>query len=509
MREIVRDGQKIICYVKVRDYIIQMDDLFGCLDRIAFIVDEFSKNHTPLSVRDYQIPVYPVEQLCETDWQDHALVITSEYYWEVFDTVKELRLPGLETAYYFEDKETAFYQHYIGRYATQPLQERIVLRSGPRDLWNFKRWEYNDNAKALYDHLIAQGLNRRYRITWLVCDPRGYEACDVPDNVDFLSVHWSVSDDETERERYYEAICLSKYFFFTEAYSFVRFRREGQLRVQLWHGQGFKTRMLFTKFGGRFEYNTVISELYARIHLDIFRLTEDQIAITGIPKQDWVFHPVGRDDFLGLGIPAASHYIFWLPTLRDTFQKDDLLNMDSLHTESGFSVVDTESRFDELNAFLEERDCVMVVKLHPAQRRLSIMESVKSNIVFLDLETVTKNEIHINQIMAYADGLIADFSTAIVDYLLLDRPIALAASDLEEVRQKRGFCFDNIEEWLPGEIVTEYDHFCSFIDDVCHGTDATAEKRRGIIAEMFQWRDDRACERILNLVGIAGGRATV
>jgi CDP-glycerol glycerophosphotransferase (TagB/SpsB family) len=74
-----------------------------------------------------------------------------------------------------------------------------------------------------------------------------------------------------------------------------------------------------------------------------------------------------------------------------------------------------------------------------------------SNIHLLDNMKLVENDIQINHLLGYADALISDYSSAAVDYLVLDRPIAFTLDDVEEYNNSRGFVFDNIREWLPGE----------------------------------------------------------
>lgn len=85
---------------------------------------------------------------------------------------------------------------------------------------------------------------------------------------------------------------FGKIFLFTQATDIATHRREGQIRVQLWHGQGIKSRALFTHDEYRYEYMTVMSEKYGDMHAEIFGLRKDQILVTGNPKQDWLYHPL-------------------------------------------------------------------------------------------------------------------------------------------------------------------------------------------------------------------------
>ena len=50
-------------------------------------------------------------------------------------------------------------------------------------------------------------------------------------------------------------------------------------------------------------------------------------------------------------------------------------------------------------------------------------------------------------LMAHADGLIGDYSSASLQYLLLDRPEAYVVPDLEDYKNTRGFVYDDPEAY--------------------------------------------------------------
>lgn len=55
--------------------------------------------------------------------------------------------------------------------------------------------------------------------------------------------------------------------------------------------------------------------------------------------------------------------------------------------------------------------------------------------------------------MAQCDGLIGDYSSASMQYLLMDRPQAFVVPDIKEYGERRGFVFKNIEEYMGGHII--------------------------------------------------------
>ena len=91
------------------------------------------------------------------------------------------------------------------------------------------------------------------------------------------------------------------------------------------------------------------------------------------------------------------------------------------------------------------------MKLHPFQRRERVNCDGFLNIVLIENEDLDRMDIPVNRILGKADALISDYSSAAVDYLILDRPIGFLLKDVEEYGNPRGFVFDPEREWLPGE----------------------------------------------------------
>jgi CDP-glycerol glycerophosphotransferase (TagB/SpsB family) len=107
------------------------------------------------------------------------------------------------------------------------------------------------------------------------------------------------------------------------------------------------------------------------------------------------------------------------------------------------------------------------------------------------------------KLMACSDGLIGDYSSASMQYLLTDHPQAFVVPDIEEYKSTRGFIFDNPEEYMAGHIIKEKNDFFKFIDDFAKGRDIYKEKRHWVCNQIYKYKDANSCKRILELSGMS------
>lgn len=496
------NGKRLYVYEKSESYLRELEERFGIIKNIAGIIDDFKRNQGMYSFQGKEIQVTGNSVLQEIEAADSVIIITSDYYKEAYERLCKIENinDNMEVIYYFANQETEYEEVYRERYKNSLLENIIVFRSGPHASSYVKGMDFSDNARALFEYMLEIHYNEKYELVWLVKSPKEFERYSGYKNVTFLCWDWSLSEREEERAEYYRVLCLAKYFFFTDAYGFARNCREDQVRVQLWHGCGFKTRVNFVRCEKRYEYTTVISDLYAKIHADIYGLREDQVLVTGYAKQDWLFHPIEKERLVKLGIQEAEKYIFWLPTFRTTEKKLKELNEYELDSDTGLPIVNDTEKLKELNELLKKNRIVLLIKLHPFQNRASVKCEAYSNIVLLENEQLVEQDIMINQLLGWADALVSDYSSAAVDYMLLDRPIAFTLDDVEEYASGRGFVFENIKEWLPGKEVFGFKDYKEFIEEIAAGVDLTQEKRRYLIGQMHKYCDAQSCRRIISEV---------
>ncbi len=498
------ENKKIVIAGYSEEYLKEIYDEYPTLPFPEFVLDNYSKRQGRKEVFGKELYVYGNSKIADIN-EKVVFILATGYYENSYESMK--RDGALEKTdddvYYFVNKNTGYYQDYNEIYKDSPLLDLVLFRSGPGASYYVRNWDFADNARALFEYMAENGYTKKYELVWLVKNPSEFKHIeDKYENVHFISFDWAVSENKEERDIYYRALCRAKYIFFTEACAFCRYPREDQIRVQLWHGSGFKSRTGKSRFEEKCEYHTVSSELYAEVHSSELGVRKDQIRVTGNPKDDWIYHPI-EDWNSKLNIPKAGHYIFWLPTFRTAVGKIAIVNDKAYDNETGIPVVDTLEQMNGLNEYLKSVDTCMVIKLHPVQDRDKVTKEKFSNIVFLENETLNSQDVPINRVLAYADALISDYSSVAVDYLLLDRPLAFTLDDADDYEKNRGFVFSPIRDWLPGALIDDYDEFMRFIRSIAEGDDYAAEKRKALLAKMHAYRDDKNSLRVLNALGIA------
>ena len=499
-------NKNVICFEKSDSYLQELQEQFSITDKISYIIDDFKRSQGQMEFDGNKIKIVGSEYLETADLKDTVIIITSDYFYEAYEklcNIKSVR-EQFNIIYFFANKETEIELGYREKYADDDLQDIIVFRSGPHESSYICGMDFSDNARAIFEYMLSENYNQKYELIWFVKNPEEFSRFHIYINVKFISWDWKTSKFMEQREEYYRALCLAKYFFFTDAYGFARNCRKDQIRVQLWHGCGFKTRVNFVRCERRYEYTTVISDLYAQIHADIYGLREDQVLITGYAKQDWLKHPVSSNVFAGLGMPLKKKYIFWLPTFRLVQESLFPLNEPQEMSETGLPIIYSKMVMQEIDELLGRNNIALIVKLHPFQDRSKVFCADYENIVLLENEQLLEADIQINQLLGWADALISDYSSVAVDYLLLNRPMAFTLDDVEEYKASRGFVFENIEEWLPGVEVYNQEDFVRFIQMIANGIDSSCEKRNKIRDKMYRYTDDRNCYRILERLKIEG-----
>ena len=123
-----------------------------------------------------------------------------------------------------------------------------------------------------------------------------------------------------------------------------------------------------------------------------------------------------------------------------------------------------------------------------------------SNVICIENEDLKKNKVNLYELLSGTDCLISDYSSVVIDYLLLNKPILMALSDLTEYRDSRGFNFNPVENYFPGPIVSDFNQLLSYISSFPEIDENWEEKRQELLCLFHRYKDGRSCERVANVI---------
>ena len=275
-------------------------------------------------------------------------------------------------------------EEYREKYKDAELENILIFRSGPMASTYIEGMDFDDNSRALFEYALSVGLNKTYKLVWIVKDSS--ELADrfkEYDNVLFLSWEDADSDDISKRDEFFRNLCLAKFLFMTDSYGFALGCRADQVRVMLWHGCGFKARLSLSSNEKNYEYFTVPGEEYAKTYAKNFGLRDDQMILTGLPKVDYIFHP-DPDWHEKLGIKNADKYVFWLPTFRNIDRPGfERHNHTRPKGETGLPMVVSMTEMGRLNDLLSDniiKRPVLILYMPPGDHYGIILIPTKKSI---------------------------------------------------------------------------------------------------------------------------------
>ncbi len=260
----------------------------------------------------------------------------------------------------------------------------------------------------------------------------------------------------------------------------VRHREETQV-VQVWHAAGAMKRFGYStlKPGSteyRFlhkNYDWVIasSSFAADCYALAFRTPRDRVVPLGAPRMDFFLQQAEMDkssELLRKRFPLlkGKRVLLYAPTFRGN----------GVH------------KHEEL--YLEARLCrqklpddwILVFKPHPMLKS-SVLEGCD---ICLDAKE------DINPWLALADAFITDYSSSIIEFAVLGRPMALLTPDLKQYKKKPGFYF-NFEKECVGTLCHNMDELLEWQMEMPPITD---QKYEAFIKKQFGNLDGHNGERV-------------
>ena len=131
-------------------------------------------------------------------------------------------------------------------------------------------------------------------------------------------------------------------------------------------------------------------------------------------------------------------------------------------------------------------DWIILIRMHPKFP----MENITENSFCYDMTDYND----ITDLYLVSDMLVTDYSSSVVEYVLLNKPIVLFAYDLPDY--DRGFYFD-YEQMMPGKIAHTQEELYGILLKKCDNL----PKRQNFVKFQYDNTEGDACGRILKILG--------
>src|SRR5699024_1524357 len=351
--------------------------------------------------------------------------------------------------------------------------DRIVL---------YSNLGFRDNVKAIYDYLIENKYNNKYKIICSINDRKDYKNVSIK-NVKFVNNYLGL---------FY--FLTSKYFM----YSFGKYPikpSKKQEVINLWHGSPLKTIGNLEDDKKNIDYNfftkiLATSDFFADVMKEAFGGDDSQTLICGQPRNDYLF----KENYNKMKF--KKNLIVWLPTFRSHHLEKN--NEQQSRTIPFFN---NESKMQELNDVLEKYNTELLIKLHLRQKE-TVNSGDYSNIKLYTDEDFKQQGLKLYEVLSYSDGLITDYSSVYFDYLLLNKPIGFIIDDIDTYAKERGFVFDKPQDYMPGPKIINTKEFYKFLKNVVDNNDNYELERNKINNLANYYTDGKNSERLLKMIGI-------
>ncbi|MGW6024834.1 bifunctional glycosyltransferase/CDP-glycerol:glycerophosphate glycerophosphotransferase [Streptomyces sp. NPDC055099] len=301
---------------------------------------------------------------------------------------------------------------------------------------------------------------------------------------------------------YWSALARSKYLVNNVNFDRRLVKRPGQIMIQTQHGTPLKLMGLDLQdrpaaardmdFGALLrnadKWDYVLSSnrhstlVWERVYPASFTTLE-----YGYPRND-IYQRASSADVArireSLGIPHGAVAILYAPTLRD-YRHSQLRTLDLerlLHNLGPRFVVLTRAHHSYGEPLAPSSDRLIDVSDHPGVESLCLA----------------------------SDALVTDYSSLMFDYVNLDRPVVLHATDWEAYEAARGTYFD-VREFPPGAVARSEDELTDIFATGHWRGSRSAQLRAAFRNRFCVYDDGRAAERVVRhvVLGETGGLPSV
>lgn len=304
---------------------------------------------------------------------------------------------------------------------------------------SFSGKQYNDSPKAIYEYLRSIPAGRDFKYVW---------AFENPDN--FLQVDCEKIKIDTWK--YFITTLKAKYWVTSvNIERGLKYKKKNTFYLNTWHGPAINLMGNAVEGRSDFRWDHIdrfcISGNYERpiIERD-FCVKPGSLLLSGLPRNDELYHVTSEkvNELRKLfHVPEGKKVILYAPTWRES-------------TDGGASCdLKPPIDLDKWKRQLGD-DYVVFIRAHVNTRE---MLGIQYD------DTIRNGSDHpaVNDLLMMSDFLISDYSSIIMDYSILCRPIICFGYDYEEYKKARGGFYFNLDKEIPSGVCHTEDEVISYI----------------------------------------------
>ena len=359
--------------------------------------------------------------------------------------------------------------------------------------------DYAGNAKALYEYMVRRYKNNM-NYTWIVYENQNQE------RLKKIGVNAILIGSE-EFKKY---ISKTNVFFTTQGnLDGDKIKTKNAIYIELWHGIGPKpigfTQEKPTKddiegysnISEIVDYFIVPSDFWKVVYGAIFKTEADRIKSFGMPLLDYFNNSNGKvnlSKILNKDVEKYEKIIMYMPTFKKGFNHNDIETISK-------NIFNFRKEYDEekLDRFLKKNNYLLCVKKHPGeQAKLKFNDT--NNIININEEMLSCNNLSVNEIINAFDLLITDYSSIGTEFIYLDRPVLFAVGDYDEYRKNRGILFGNLDFWTPGPICQDIKQLTNELFKLLNDSTYYLDERIKYKKLWFNDIKDGGCDKICDFL---------
>lgn len=357
--------------------------------------------------------------------------------------------------------------------------------------------EFYDNSGSLHKEIIKQKLN--YKIYWVSYNSD--KNCNK-ENIKIINTKFSAKNIFNYLKSLY-IMTIADYCFFT--HSFIgNVYNKNQIRCFLMHGTSLKNlKNIYNNMFNGTTHAIVTSKFTEKIHTMTKKGIENKCLILGYPRNDdlFILPTLKKQIKQDLNFLQFKKIILWLPTFKHN--KNSNRNDFGKDISSDINIINDEI-YKKLNNILQEKNIVLAIKPHPGQDMNYFQIKESDNIKIITDKILHKNNFSLQNLMAVSDALITDFSSAYVDYMLIDKPIAFELTEIDNYQKGVGFIVENPLDYMPGNIIKSGKDMLDFIQEISENKDFYKKERDKIKNLYHKYQDNKSSKRIIKYFKLGG-----